>query len=113
MDKDSSWDSQEKGRRQHIPLVALRGMGYLLPGTRRSPGGWRRGSAGRKGSWWELLTRKGVRDLGVGHPSAAAAQTCWHKSQVEHARISPECAPTLLLLGLCTTHAVIQLPWKL
>lgn len=66
-------------------------------------------SVGRKESWWELLTRQGVR--GLGHHSAAA-QACWHKRQVEHARISHECAPTLLL-GLCSTHPVIQLSWRL
>lgn len=112
MDKESSYDSQETGRRQHIPLVALMAMGYLLAGTRNSPGaGEGAVSAGRKESWWEL-TRWGVRGLGVGH-HRAAAQECWHKSQVEHARISHECAPTLLLLGLCPTHPVIQLPWRL
>lgn len=63
-------------------------------------------SAGRKEPWWELLTRQGVRGL-------AAAQARWHKSQVENARISHECAPALLLLGLCSTHPVIQLPWRL
>lgn len=44
MEKDRSYGSQQTGRRQHIPLVALMGMWHLLAGTRNSPGGWRRGS---------------------------------------------------------------------
>lgn len=98
-------------RSQHIPLMALMGMGYLLLGQGTALGaGEGAVSVGREEFWWELLTRQGVR--GLGHHSAAA-QACWHKSQVEHARISYECAPTPLLLGLCSTHPVIQLPWRL
>lgn len=108
MDKDSSYDSQERAH----PTGVCHGNGVPAAWDKKQPWGLQEVSVGRKEFWWELLTRHCVRAPGVGHHSAAA-QARWHKSHVEHARISHECAQTLLLLGLCTTHPVIQLPWKL
>lgn len=113
--KDSSCDSQETGR-DSTSHCGCQGNGAPAGWDKKQPWGAVEGaaSAGRKEIWWELLTRQEVRGPGLGH-HRAAAQACWHKSQVEHARISHECAPALLLLllGLCTTHPVIQLPWRL
>lgn len=104
MNKDSSCDSQETGRRQHIPLVALMAMGYLLAGTINSPGaGEGAVSAGRKESGWEL-TKWGVRDLGAGHHSAV------HKHVGTRARWSmPGSLMSVLQLCCCWDCAPLTL----
>lgn len=93
--KDSSWDSQEPGRTQQIPLVALMGAGCLLPTTQSSTGGLETGSTGGKGAGWEALGRQAARGRAAGSSSPGVLA----QEAAAASRYSRERALTLLLPG--------------